>query len=165
VDKQNATCPGCGLILESDSTDLDEKFNASKACRALYFDLTYYTLSLGDQYFIHQLAVDAYAASHSGENVKAISTTFAIIGLYLVWDRGFTGRQVQQAHIQLAQKNKFWPRISIPREKSAVRVIDVVTVPDMEKQDMIKKWSKSVWEIWMPEKENIASMLAHYAIL
>jgi hypothetical protein len=88
-------CPGCGVQLYSDNDNLDKDFNASLACLGLMFELSYYTLSLQDNYFIHQLIVDAYAAQHSGKDVKTITTAFALGGLFLVNERTYTGKQVQ----------------------------------------------------------------------
>ncbi len=38
-------CPGCGLSLPSAEEQLDDRYNASSACRQLYGELTAYTLS------------------------------------------------------------------------------------------------------------------------
>ena len=153
------TCPGCGVQLQSKSSALDDGANASQACRDLYNTLAYYTLSLGDSYFIHQLAVDAYGAQHYGPQVKPISITFALVGLYLVKERGYTGRQVQRVHMALAKKSKVWPDWAAPKEKAALTVLDVIQVPDERKQEMIKKWHASVWDMWKSEKETIAALL------
>ena len=154
-------CPGCGLQLPGKGK-LDKQFNASLACRQLCHELTYYTLSLRDPYFIHQLAVDAYAASHAGELVKPISTAFALIGLYLVFEHGFTGKQVQNAHVLLAQKSKVWPRFILLKEKALITVRDVAESPDDRKIDMIKKWGKSVWDIWEKEHKKVADLVKKY---
>lgn len=153
------TCPGCGAQLYSESHELDDRANASQACRDLYHTLSYYTLSLGDFYFIHQLAVDAYAAQHYGPRVKPIGITFALVGLYLVNERDYTGRQVQRVHMALAKKSKVWPSFRAPKEKAALTVQDVVRVPDEQKQEMIKKWHVSVWDVWNSESELIAHLL------
>jgi hypothetical protein len=68
-------CPGCGLNLPSAEEQLDERYNASYACRQLYGELSAYTLSLRDVDFIHQLGVDTYAAQHAGANIKPIAIT------------------------------------------------------------------------------------------
>jgi hypothetical protein len=40
--------------------------------------------------------VDAYAAQHATPASKPITTAFALIGLFLFAERGFTGKQVQR---------------------------------------------------------------------
>jgi hypothetical protein len=114
---------------------------------------------LGDSYFIHQLAVDAYGAQHYGPQVKPIGITFALVGLYLVNERGYTGWQVQRVHMALAKKSKVWRDLTAPKEKAALTVHDVIQAPDERKREMIKKWHASVWGIWKSEKETIARLL------
>jgi hypothetical protein len=148
--------------MESDNAAMDEHFNALVACRQLYDEISAFTFSLGDADFIHQLAVDAYAAQHSGEGVKAITTTFAIIGLYLTFEHGYTGREVQKAHMVLARKRRQWPLFQPPSRQSTITVRDVVlNLPD-NYRTAIDGWGKSVWELWKPEQENIKQLLDKY---
>src|SRR5690242_669753 len=147
------TCPGCGLELRSETSELDKLYNASIACRDLSHKLSYYTLSLHDDYFIHQLAVDSYAAQHAGPSVKPISTAFALIGLYLVIECNFTGREVQKTHMFLAEKSKDWQKFILPKKKADLTVKDVVNTPDEQKKEMIQRWMRSVWEIWKLEHQ------------
>jgi hypothetical protein len=61
------TCPGCGLRLPGLRDEASNpKVNASAECQRLCHELSRYTLSHGDAFFIHQVAVDAYAAQHAG---------------------------------------------------------------------------------------------------
>lgn len=162
MNKISVICPGCGVHVYTDNNNLDKNFNASVACRELMYQLSYYTLSLQDNYFIHQLIVDAYAAQHSGKGVKPITTTFALVGLFLVNERNYTGKQVQLAHMAITKKSKTWPHFPAPKEKEWLTVQDVTQSPDAEKQEMIKKWSRSVWNVWKPQHEEIASLLKKY---
>lgn len=152
-------CPGCGAAINSNSSALDKAFNASACCRSLYFELSYFTISLGDTYFIHQLIVDAYAAQHLSNRVKPITAAFALVGLYLVWERGYSGKEVQNMHTELARGSKVWPQFQIPKEKEWLTVQEVSQSPEDEKEEMIKSWSKSVWEVWKTEKDSIAKLL------
>jgi hypothetical protein len=154
-----SVCPGCGLNLESEDRGLDERYNASSACRQLSYNLSVLTLSLGDTDFIQQLVVDAYAAQHSGPKVKTISTAFALIGLSLVFERGYTGKEVQKVHMALGSKHVQWPRFKAPEDHGALTVLDVLKSPEEHYIDMIRKWGKSVWDIWKPEYENIRKLL------
>lgn len=60
-----------------------------------YEQLSYYTLSLQDNEFIHQHIVDAYAAQMANENTKPISLIFALVGLYLCIEKNYNGREIQ----------------------------------------------------------------------
>jgi hypothetical protein len=67
--------------------------NVEDPQRDLYHELTVYTLSHQDPSFIHQHAVDAFAAQTAGETTKPITLTFALVGLYLRSERQYSGRQ------------------------------------------------------------------------
>ncbi len=156
-------CPGCGLKLISENQELDERYFASGACVQLYWELSAFTLSLRDTDFIHQLAVDAYAAQHSGPQVKPISTAFALIGLYLTFKRGYTGREVQKAHMALDKLHIRWPVFEPPTGKSALTVLDAVrNVTAENHRELITKWGKSVWDTWQPEHERISRLVELY---
>src|SRR6202171_2571578 len=111
-----SVCPGCGLQRPSLGLAPDRKANASGECRALMNEMTYYTLAHGDPKFIHQHLVDAYGAQHFRQSPSTIGAAFALAGLYLAVERGFTGRQVQKMHMRMAQTSKRWPPFVPPGE-------------------------------------------------
>ncbi len=162
--KDVITCPGCGIKLNSEKQGFDHVFNASIACRELYHELSHYSLSLHDSSFIHQLIVDTYCAQHFGKHVKPISITFALVGLYLVCEKNYSGKQVQGIHALLANRNKskHWPAFEMPKEKALLTIQNVIFVSDEAKDDMIKKWCCSVWSIWKTEKETLSQLIATY---
>ena len=133
-----------------------------ESCRDLMHQLSYYTLTLRDPEFIHQLVVDAYAAEHGDEKARPMKLTFALVGLYLVNERGYTGKQVQETHMALAKRSRTWPSFPLPAGRDWLTVQDVVRAPDAEKQAMIRKWSASVWEVWRPQEAVISGLLAQY---
>lgn len=159
---KTSICPGCGLKLESTAQGLDERYNASSACRQLYANLSAFTLSLRDADFIHQLIVDTYGAQHSRPNFKPITTAFALIGLYLAFEHGYTGKEVQRAHKVLGNKHLPWPRFNPPEEKTALTVLDVLQSSEEHYQDMIWKWGKSVWNLWRPEHKSVRKLVETY---
>jgi hypothetical protein len=154
-------CPGCGLLLPSADEQLDDRYHASSACRQLYDELSAYTLSLGDAYFLHQLALDTYTAQHAGAGIKPIGLTFALITLYLVCEHNYTGRQAQRVHMLLAkaEKAKQWPHFRLPEEKAPLTVLDVLNTPEQERRDMIQQWGKAVWRIWESEQTRVAEFV------
>jgi hypothetical protein len=88
-----------------------------------FHELSFYTLAHPDTvYFIHQHAVDAFAAQAADENTKPIKLTFALIGLYLFLKKGYIGKQVQNAHVKLSQNKKVWPSLELPEKRGAVTV-------------------------------------------
>jgi len=110
-----------------------------------------YTLDHGSSEFIHQHVVDAYAAQHLALESKPIYAAAALIGLYLFCERGYTGRQVQQAHMALGNRMKAWLRFQLPPQHAALTVADVLQAPrGAERDASIKQWARAVWECGGP---------------
>lgn len=126
-----------------------------------YHKLLFYTLEHSDMnYFIHQHVVDVFQAQHAHKNTKPIALFFSLIGLYLFLEKGFTGRQVQLAHMKLAQNKKKWPLLHLPVQRGAITVSDVLnSEPGHERDQMIKEWCSSVWQAY----KNWHSTIADFA--
>jgi hypothetical protein len=151
-------CPGCGLVLPDQGDAPDQRYNASGACRALYTVLTAATLIDPVADFDHQLAVDAYAAQHVSATARPIGTAFALVGLYLAFERGFTGRQVQRAHMLMAQRRRDWPRFAPPVAPIWLTVQDVLAAPDEQRGAALRAWGESVWAAWQEQHGAIAAL-------
>jgi len=129
-------------------------------------ELMAWTLNLGDKAFVHQHVVDPWAAQHANEQSKPISVAFALIGLYLHLERGFTGREVQRLHMRLGQPRgrgpcrKEWPRLPLPLERGKVRVSDVVALPERERAAAIDGWCSSVWKAWEESHKQVRNWAA-----
>lgn len=153
-------CPGCGLWLPSLGLDPDPKANASGECRGLMNELSYYTLGHGDPAFIHQHLVDAYGAQHVRHSKSAIGAAFALAGLYLAVERGFTGRQIQKMHMRMARMSKQWPRFEPPKDVGPLTVADVLAgQPGPRRDRELMRWCASVWTGWWPEQGRVRDMV------
>jgi hypothetical protein len=131
-----------------------------KTRQELWDELAFRTLARGDAEFQHQLIVDAFAAQEADENTKPITLVFALVGLYLHVERGFTGKQVQRVHMQLARRRKVWPRVELPASRGAISVEEVARVPLGDGRDSaIEEWCASVWEAYSSSREAIARLL------
>lgn len=126
-----------------------------------FHKLSFYTLAHPDPvYFIHQHAVDAFAAQTADANTKPIKLTFGLIGLYLFLEKGYTGKQVQNAHVKLSQNKKAWLSLALPAHRGAITVSNVLQAEAGEPRDlMIRKWCESVWAAY----ENWHQAIAHLA--
>ncbi|MEJ2758397.1 MAG: DUF5946 family protein [Anaerolineales bacterium] len=114
-----------------------------------YHELSYYTLSHSSPDFIHQHIVDAFAAQQANEETKPIKLAFALIGLYLHLEKGYSGKQVQQAHMQLGKEHKSWPEFSLPDYRGDIAVDDVLAAEPGEQRDaMIHAWCQAVWKAY-----------------
>lgn len=122
----------------------------------LYSDLSLYTLQSRDPAFPHQYIVDAYAAEHPEECLRPIRLAFALVGLYLHAEKGFTGRDVQRAHMSMGRSSaKDWPSFDWPDSKGDVSIQDVhAAAPGPERDRLIEEWTKSLWAAWSAEGEN-----------
>lgn len=128
-----------------------------------YHELAYYTLNHEDRSFIHQHVVDAFAAQNASFETKPITLIFALVGLYQYIEKGFSGRQVQQFHMLMAEHKQAWPPISIPPDKGQITVADALaTVPGNERDKMIRKWCESVWKAYSASHAVIRHLEASY---
>ncbi len=127
-----------------------------------YHELAFYTLAHAseDRPFIHQYVVDAYAASHVDEKSKPIYVAFALAGLYLHLEKGYTGRQVQVAHGALAKHKERLPRFDLPEGRASFTVHQVLQAPPGAQRDQaINEWQRSVWQIWKKEHARVADWI------
>jgi hypothetical protein len=132
----------------------------TKAEREQFDQLCFYTLGHGDPAFIHQHVVDAFAAQNAAADSKPIAVAFALFGLYLHLERVYTGREVQRAHMTLAQRHKQWPRFHPPRDRGTMTVADVLAAPPGAERDRaIDAWCASVWATWQHAREQVIELL------
>lgn len=156
-------CPGCGLWLPRASSARHPRYNASPECWQLYGELSDYTLTRADDRFIHQHAVDAYAAQHANPSAPAIGVAFALVGLYLAIERGFTGRQVQRAHQLLAGRSTSWPRFIPPARAGCRNVADVLhEAPCASRDAALHQWAAAVWSAWTTEHARVAALVRQH---
>ena len=131
-----------------------------------YHELSAYTLTHGDATFIHQHVVDAWAAQHAVEGGKPIGLTFALVGLYLHLEEGFSGRQVQRAHMEMGRSKREWPTFAMPAERGAITAIDVMAAPEGPERDQaIDDWCRSVWEAFSANRPAVEALLQAYGII
>jgi hypothetical protein len=125
----------------------------------LYNKLAFYTLAHGDPAFIHQNVVDAFAAQSAGPLTKPITIVFALIGLYLHVEKGFTGKQVQRAHMQLARYRRQWFMPVRPLDRGAIHIQDVLAAaPGAARDTMIHCWCESAWHSWSASRQQIVDL-------
>ncbi len=130
-----------------------------------YNELQFYTLAHGDPAFIHQHVVDAWAAQHADERTKPLGLTFALIGLYLHIEKGFSGRQVQRAHMALARRRREWPSFALPQERGSVTAIQVMAAPAGPERDRaIDEWCASVWSSFRDSHQAVAESVKRHGI-
>jgi len=131
-----------------------------KSEQEAYYELSCYTQTLSDPEFIHQYAVDAFAAQYADENTKPITLAFALIGLYLHIEKGFSGREAQIAHVKLAKHRKQWPKFDLPEYRGHITVYDVLDTPEgPERDETIHRWCVSVWDAYSDSHKKVADLV------
>lgn len=129
--------------------------------------LCFYTLAHPDRdYFIHQHVVDAFHAQTATDHSKPISILYSLIGLYLFLEKGFTGKEVQLAHMQLAKNKPPGPSLSLPLERGTMTVVDVIKLPEGAVRDAgIRAWCQTVWDAYLDWQDAIAAYLLAQGIV
>jgi hypothetical protein len=145
--REMTVCPGCGLVHPNTHCDPPHRFNASGECWQLFSDLSATTVARQDPGFIHQHFVDAYGAQHAGGTTRNITVAFGLIWLYLALEMGYTGRQVQLAHMQIAKIPKDLTRLDPPAQPAGITVRDVLE-GDSDSDATIRQWMAAVWASW-----------------
>ena len=131
-----------------------------------YDELQCYTIEHGGPGFIHQHVVDAWAAQHADEQTKPIGLAFALVGLCLHVERGFSGREVQRVHMKLGRRRQSWPSFPLPSERGAVTAVQVMAAPaGPERDQAIDAWCVSVWEAFSDSRRAVVELLRHHGIL
>jgi len=130
-----------------------------------YHDLCCYTLTHGDPAFIHQHVVDAFAAQDARASDKPIRLTFALVGLYLHVERGFTGREAQRAHMKLGRTKREWPKLQFPASRGEISAATVLAAePGTKRDELIHQWTVSVWQAFAANRPAIERLLQEHGI-
>jgi hypothetical protein len=125
-----------------------------------------YVYTMGRPGFILQHVVDAHAVQAAHPAGKQIAVVFGLVGLYLHVEKGWTGRQVQEAHMRLARMTRQWPPVNLPHDRGGVTVVEVLHAPPGAERDLaIDGWCRSVWSACSLEnKQAIVDLLRRYQI-
>ena len=128
-----------------------------------------YAYTMGRPGFILQHVVDANMAQtldRTRAGYKPMGAIFALAGLYLHCEKGFTGAQVQQAHRVLGQRKRDWPAVSLPERRGRLTPADVMTAPiGPERDAAIDRWCESVWAEFQDSRDVIVGLLKESGIV
>ena len=125
-----------------------------------------YVYTMGRPRFILQHVVDANMAQRCNANSKPISVVFVLAGLYLHLEKGFSGAEVQQAHIAMGKCKREWPAIPLPTERGRLTPADVMAAPAGAERDVaIDRWCESVWAEFRDSRDVIVRLLQDHKII
>jgi hypothetical protein len=126
--------------------------------RTAYDQLYLYTM--GRPRFLLQHVVDAHAAQSASAETKPMKLFFALAGLFLHVERGFSGHEVQRVHMLLAKGQRHYPAIALPAERGLVTAADVLIAAEGPARDAaITEWCRSVWEAFGASRGTIVEFL------
>jgi hypothetical protein len=124
-----------------------------------------YVYTMGRPGFILQHVVDAHTAQKVTKDSKPIAIVFALVGLYLHLEKGFSGRAVQQVHERLGRHKRQWPDIALPDQRGEMTAVDVLAVgAGIERDAAIDRWCGSVWRAFAGSRAAIVGLLAEEGI-
>ena len=117
---------------------------------------------MGRPGFILQHVVDANMAQTldaTSAGYKPIGAIFALAGLYLHCEKGFTGTQVQRVHKVLGRRKRDWPAVPLPRQRGTLTPADVMTASAGPERDAaIDRWCESVWAEFQASRDVIVRL-------
>jgi hypothetical protein len=146
------------------STSRDPEGAQVAEMRAAYDEVYAYTM--GRPGFILQHVVDAFGAQTATRETKPIRVVFSLVGLYLRVEKEFSGRQVQQAHIELGRRKRAWPAVALPKHRGAMTAIDVLAAAAGDDRDKaIDEWCASVWTAFKDNRAPIIGLLDEHGIV
>jgi hypothetical protein len=104
--------------------------------------------------------VDTYGAQHVTNQASPIIGSFALIGLYLHHQMGYTGKRIKQTHLQLARLKRSWPQFEAPAVEWPLLMLHPLEAPAGPERDAaILEWSASVWKAWEPQHAEIETLV------
>ncbi|MCP9761741.1 DUF5946 family protein [Lacihabitans soyangensis] len=129
-----------------------------------YNELAFFTLNLHDDRFVHQYVVDAFTCQYADDNTKPISLTFALAGLYLFIEKGYSGREVQKFHTLMSKRKMAWPNFIVPSyQELHVDISSVIACNDQnERIELIEKWCAGVWEVNKENHDKVEDLVRNY---
>ena len=131
-----------------------------------YDELYVYAMRRDPASFVLQRVVDAHAAQAATAVTRPITLVFALVGLYLRVERGWSGKQVQQIHMQMGRQKREWPPISLPLDRGVMTAADVLAMPaGAERDGAIDAWCQSVWESFHESRETIIELLRKHDVV
>jgi len=147
-------------VLPVSDSPIDPRRNASPACWDLYMMVVGHELAHVPQLgSLHQLTVDAYAAQHAGPQAPAIGVAFALIGLLLALDEGWTGGAVRAAHQHLAADHLDLPQFTPPSVPAPLTIAHVAGSRGPQAHARrVHKWAASVWHAWSTEHARVLEL-------
>jgi hypothetical protein len=136
-------------------TEAAPSLDASAECAAVHAEV----LGLQFQHPVmrryHQLTVDAYGAQHTGGSTPRIRVVYALTGLWLALEHGFSGEDVRAVQRRIGEPAAGWPTFAPPPAgQSWTTVVDVAQAgvrigSNAGHAHAVQRWAEDVWGVWL----------------
>ena len=150
-------CPGCGVDLPAADHVVPE-VNASPACTLVHGELMGFQMQHPVMLRYHQMTADAYAAQHAGGTAPLLRVGYALAGLWLSIEHGFSGEDVRSIHRRMGRPTAAWPMFEPPEAGQPwLTVVDVAEAgvrvhSERGHAKAVSAWAESVWETWLTRR-------------
>ena len=138
-------------------------FSATLSTTAMNTSSAYqevYVYAMGRPGFIMQHVSDAFVVQTGTAATKTIVVVFGLAGLYLYVEKQFSGKQVQEAHRDLAREKRDWPKLHLPDDRGSMTAADVLAAnAGPERDRAIEEWCKAVWAACSGHRATIVNLL------
>jgi hypothetical protein len=150
-------CPGCEAIVP----DLPELrtdhlyVGAAPGCWATYTELIGRQMADPGLFESRMLSVDVYMAQHPGVPGRQSSQSVwgHLIGLYLVFERGYDGIASARAKARVATPEATFEWLEPPASMGPITVLDVLATTTADEHGAaVGRWAASVWAAWAPHQ-------------
>lgn len=152
-------CPGCGARFFAGSAVLGghDDYDVSPECWHSYGTLISFIAGLpGELAVWQQPAADAFTLQHWSGSMPPIRQAFALNGLYLVFELGYTGLQARAAHGRLAGTGAAWTTYEVPDHAGDMRASDVSIAAVAHCADDMASWGRTAWDAWEHAHDAVA---------
>ncbi|MFD1720747.1 DUF5946 family protein [Amnibacterium endophyticum] len=150
-------CSGCGIDLPAAESVVPE-VDASAACTLVHGEILGFQVQHPVMLRYHQMTADAYTAQHAGGATPLLRVGYALAGLWLSIEHGFSGEDVRSIHRRMGRPTAAWPVFEPPRPPQRwLTVVDVAEAGVRQRSERghakaVSAWAESVWETWQRER-------------
>ena len=148
-------CPGCGVVLPSKPMDAPPIVDASHECAAVHAEVLGFEFQHPVMLRYQQLTIDTYGAQHAGGATPPIRVAYALAGLWLAIEHGFSGEEVRAVHRRMGHPTGSWPAFDAPPpDRDWMTVVDVAEVGVRQHSESgharaAQRWAEEVWAAWL----------------
>ena len=154
-----SACPSCGWGSTTGTDGVEPPFPASPACYSAYLELSAYNAERARWDFLHQEAVDAYAAQHPVRQPSRSASGLRSSGCTLPSIKDEPVGRFQRARMRLGRHKHAWPRLRAPSDLRCTTVGEVIRhSPCGDRDAAIVRRAGDVWSVWADSHDLIAEL-------